>query len=132
MEYVNPSGEFDRDQRYISTRITADGRDGYPVEPGRYRLIVARACPWANRSIIVRRLKRLEAIRDVERRIEKAEGQQQDLPNVSVSKLLSPNEAQLDKRFNVFAPCAGCAWTVIPGREGHIFLIVNSHQALVE
>src|SRR4051812_48887101 len=53
-------GEYRRDQRYISTRITADGRDGYPVEPGRYRLIVSRACPWANRSIIVRRLLGLE------------------------------------------------------------------------
>ena len=60
MEYVNPSGEFTRDQNYIATRITADGRDGYPVEPGRYRLVVSRACPWANRSIIVRRLLGLE------------------------------------------------------------------------
>jgi putative glutathione S-transferase len=54
------SGEFNRDQNYLSTRITADARDGYPVEPGRYRLIVSRACPWANRSIIVRRLLGLE------------------------------------------------------------------------
>ncbi|HEX2048255.1 MAG TPA: glutathione S-transferase C-terminal domain-containing protein [Acidimicrobiales bacterium] len=60
--YVNPSGEFDRDTRYISTRITADGRDGYPVEPGRYRLVVSRACPWANRAIIVRRLLGLEPV----------------------------------------------------------------------
>jgi len=58
--YVNPSGEFSRDQNYITTRITADGRDGYPVEAGRYRLVVSRACPWANRSIIVRRLLGLE------------------------------------------------------------------------
>jgi glutathionyl-hydroquinone reductase len=49
-------GEFSRDMRYITTRITADGRDGYPVEAGRYRLVVSRACPWANRAIIVRRL----------------------------------------------------------------------------
>jgi glutathionyl-hydroquinone reductase len=59
---VNPSGDFNRDSRYITTRITADGRDGYPVEPGRYRLIVSRACPWANRAIIVRRLLGLEPV----------------------------------------------------------------------
>ncbi|NUR05374.1 MAG: glutathione S-transferase family protein [Nocardioidaceae bacterium] len=52
--------EFDRDTDYISDRVTADGRDGWPVEPGRYRLVVARACPWANRAIIVRRLLGLE------------------------------------------------------------------------
>ena len=59
--YVAPGGDFNRDTNYITTRITADGSDGYPVEPGRYRLIVARACPWANRAIIVRRLLGLEA-----------------------------------------------------------------------
>ena len=66
MSYVaDPSssdGEFNRDTDYIGTRITADGRDGYPVEPGRYRLVVARACPWANRTIIVRRLLGLEDV----------------------------------------------------------------------
>jgi putative glutathione S-transferase len=51
-----------RDQRYLTTRITADGRDGHPVEPGRYRLVVSRACPWANRSVIVRRLLGLEDV----------------------------------------------------------------------
>jgi len=55
-------GSYRRDQNYIRTRITADGRDGYPVEPGRYRLVVARACPWANRAIIVRRLLGLEDV----------------------------------------------------------------------
>jgi putative glutathione S-transferase len=60
--YVAGAGEFQRDTNYITTRITADGRDGYPVEPGRYRLIVARACPWANRTIVVRRLLGLEKV----------------------------------------------------------------------
>ncbi|MDR7172068.1 putative glutathione S-transferase [Nocardia kruczakiae] len=59
--YVEP-GEFKRDTNYITTRITADGRDGYPVEPQRYRLIAARACPWANRTLIVRRLLGLEQV----------------------------------------------------------------------
>jgi putative glutathione S-transferase len=31
----DPQGAYRRDQDYVTTRITADGRDGYPVEPGR-------------------------------------------------------------------------------------------------
>ncbi|WGW13909.1 glutathione S-transferase C-terminal domain-containing protein [Saxibacter everestensis] len=58
--YVEPGQEYHRDTNYIETRIARDGRDGYPVEPGRYRLVVARACPWANRAVIVRRLLGLE------------------------------------------------------------------------
>ncbi|MCC2307997.1 glutathione S-transferase family protein [Cellulomonas chengniuliangii] len=58
--YVTAGAEFTRDDRYIATRITADGRDGYPVEAGRYRLVVSRACPWASRAVIVRRLLGLE------------------------------------------------------------------------
>ena len=60
--YVTSGTEFTRDTNYITSRITRDGRDGYPVEPGRYRLIAARACPWANRTIIVRRLLGLEDV----------------------------------------------------------------------
>jgi putative glutathione S-transferase len=58
--------DFDRDTTYIEDRITRDGRDPgtgqkvWPVESGRYRLGAARACPWANRAIIVRRLLGLE------------------------------------------------------------------------
>jgi glutathionyl-hydroquinone reductase len=62
VSYVNPGGEYARDSRYITTRVTADGRDGFPVEPGRYRLVVSRACPWAGRAVIVRRLLGLEGV----------------------------------------------------------------------
>src|SRR5688500_14303229 len=61
-QYVSTGGEFTRDQRYISTRITAVGEDGFAVEPGRYRLVVSRACPWASRAVIVRRLLGLEEV----------------------------------------------------------------------
>jgi glutathionyl-hydroquinone reductase len=54
------AGEFVRDTKYLDGRITADGRGGWPVQPDRYRLVVARACPWANRTMIVRRLLGLE------------------------------------------------------------------------
>ncbi|OUE29878.1 Glutathionyl-hydroquinone reductase YqjG [Clavibacter michiganensis] len=53
-------GEFTRDTNYIEDRILRDGSQGWPVEAGRYRLVAARACPWANRSVIVRRLLGLE------------------------------------------------------------------------
>src|SRR5215217_6234896 len=64
--YVTGGVEFNRDTNYIEDRITADGRPGlngepgWPAEAGRYRLVAARACPWANRSVIVRRLLGLE------------------------------------------------------------------------
>jgi len=58
--YVTDGADFTRDTAYIPTRITRDARDGYPVEPGRYRLVAARACPWANRTVISRRLLGLE------------------------------------------------------------------------
>jgi putative glutathione S-transferase len=57
---LDTDGSYARNSNYLTTRVTADGRDGYPAEAGRYRLIVARACPWANRAVIVRRLLGLE------------------------------------------------------------------------
>lgn len=52
---------YQRDTQYIPERITADGRpDEYAVEAGRYRLVVSRACPWAHRTVIARRLLGLE------------------------------------------------------------------------
>jgi len=57
---MSETGEFKRDTTYLNGHITTDGRDGWPVEPSRYRLVVARGCPWANRSMIVRRLLGLE------------------------------------------------------------------------
>ncbi len=68
--YLTP-GEFDRDMNYIPDRITRDARrpdhgpvegELWPVEPGRYRLVAAKACPWATRSIIVRQLLGLEDV----------------------------------------------------------------------
>jgi putative glutathione S-transferase len=57
---MSKTGEFRRDAKYLDGRITADGSDGWPVAPQRYRLVVARGCPWANRTMIVRRLLGLE------------------------------------------------------------------------
>ncbi|MFF2920885.1 glutathione S-transferase family protein [Streptomyces celluloflavus] len=54
------SKPFKRSRSHFADRITADGRDGWPVEAGRYRLVASRACPWASRAVISRRLLGLE------------------------------------------------------------------------
>ncbi|MFE2103184.1 MULTISPECIES: glutathione S-transferase family protein [unclassified Streptomyces] len=53
---------FTRSKSHFTDRITSDGRDGWPVEAGRYRLVVSRACPWAGRAVISRRLLGLEDV----------------------------------------------------------------------
>ncbi len=60
MADTTTDGSYARDSRYLDARITADGSSGWPAGPGRYRLVAARACPWASRAIMVRRLLGLE------------------------------------------------------------------------
>jgi putative glutathione S-transferase len=55
-------GRFVRQSNRFTKRITADGSSGLPAEPGRYRLFVSYACPWAHRTLIVRRLLGLEDV----------------------------------------------------------------------
>src|SRR5262245_33890054 len=55
-------GEFVRAAYPFQGRITADGSSGYPAEPGRYHLYISWACPWAQRSAIVRRLLGLDEV----------------------------------------------------------------------
>jgi len=64
-------GEFQREDARFRNWITADGSagpsgdSGFPAESGRYHLYVSLACPWAHRTLIMRRLKGLEAHIDV-------------------------------------------------------------------
>lgn len=53
-------GEFVRTDAQFRDWITADGSSGFQAEPGRYHLFVSLACPWAHRTLIFRRLKKLE------------------------------------------------------------------------
>jgi putative glutathione S-transferase len=59
---TNADGDYVRSRNRFDSRITADGSSGWPVEPGRYRLVVSLACPWASRAVIVRRLLGLEDV----------------------------------------------------------------------
>ena len=56
------AGEFVRADSQFRGFVTADGSSGFRAEPGRYHLYVSLACPWAHRTIIYRRLKRLEDV----------------------------------------------------------------------
>jgi putative glutathione S-transferase len=56
------AGEFKRQTDVFRRYVTADGSSGYPAEAGRYHLYVSWACPWAHRTIIVRKLKKLEEV----------------------------------------------------------------------
>lgn len=61
-------GRFIRQESQFRNWITPDGsagpsgEGGFKAEPGRYHLYVALACPWANRALIMRKLKGLEEI----------------------------------------------------------------------
>ena len=57
---TGPRGEYVRQASAFSERVTADGSSGFRAEPGRYHLYVSLACPWAHRTIIFRKLKKLE------------------------------------------------------------------------
>ncbi len=53
-------GRFVRQNDAFREWVRADGSTAYGPEFGRYHLYVSYACPWAHRTIIVRRLKGLE------------------------------------------------------------------------
>ncbi len=55
-------GAFKRQADAFNGWVTDDGQSGYPAATKRYHLYVSWACPWAHRTIIVRKLKRLEDV----------------------------------------------------------------------
>jgi glutathionyl-hydroquinone reductase len=59
-EELSPDGRFIRQESAFHRWVTADGSSGFPAVAGRYHLYAALACPWSQRSLIVRLLKGLE------------------------------------------------------------------------
>jgi putative glutathione S-transferase len=53
-------GSFRRQESRFRRWVTPGGSGEFRLEPGRYHLYVARACPWAHRTIIGRLLMGLE------------------------------------------------------------------------
>jgi putative glutathione S-transferase len=55
-------GEFVRQASVFREQVCADPSSRFPAEPGRYHLYVSLACPWAHRTVIFRKLKKLEDV----------------------------------------------------------------------
>jgi putative glutathione S-transferase len=53
-------GSFVRPESGFRNRVTRDGSSGYKAKTGRYYLVTAPSCPWAHRTILMRKLKGLE------------------------------------------------------------------------
>ncbi|KAK4226369.1 hypothetical protein QBC38DRAFT_510470 [Podospora fimiseda] len=58
----DPTGEFKRQQSSFRHFISRSPGAQFPPEAGRYHLYISYACPWANRTLIARKLKGLEDI----------------------------------------------------------------------
>jgi putative glutathione S-transferase len=54
------NGKFIREDAQFRKQILDEPNATHPVEKNRYHLYVANACPWAHRTLIVRKLKQLE------------------------------------------------------------------------
>jgi putative glutathione S-transferase len=59
---VNDKGAFVRGVTKFRKSISSDPDAEFPAEKGRYHLWVADNCPWAHRTVITRKLKKLEDI----------------------------------------------------------------------
>jgi putative glutathione S-transferase len=59
---ITDDGEFRRRDSKFRDWISADASSSFAAEPGRYHLYVSFACPWAHRTLIVRRLKGLDHV----------------------------------------------------------------------
>ena len=59
---IDSKGAFVRKDAIFRSWVTADGSSGFKAEGGRYHLYVSLACPWAHRTLIVRKLKGLEEV----------------------------------------------------------------------
>jgi putative glutathione S-transferase len=55
-------GEFLRQEDQFRSWVEKGGSSKFPIASGRYHLYVSLACPWAHRTIIVRKLKKLENV----------------------------------------------------------------------
>jgi putative glutathione S-transferase len=68
LQASDAKGRFVRQPSSFRNWVTPDGapgptgEGGFAAEPGRYHLYVALICPWASRTLIARKLKKLDGV----------------------------------------------------------------------
>jgi putative glutathione S-transferase len=53
-------GAFLRPDSIFRDAVTRDGASGFKAASGRYQLVTAPSCPWAHRTVLMHKLKRLD------------------------------------------------------------------------
>lgn len=59
------AGAFKREPTQFRSQISNEKNARFPAEKGRYHLYVSLACPWAHRTLIFRKLKKLDEYIDI-------------------------------------------------------------------
>lgn len=104
--FASADGRFHR-QTSSFRDVVAKGTKFEP-EIGRYKLIVSLACPWAHRALIVRKLKRMDEVKDL-------------LPLTIVETFLGPDGWSVE-HLDVDRPNVHGTGNNIPGQEGKKWL----------
>jgi glutathionyl-hydroquinone reductase len=75
LRLTSGDGSFVRPESEFRSRVNRDGSSGFKAEAGRYALVSAPSCPWAHRTVLMRKIKGLEgAIPILQSDLPKGEG----------------------------------------------------------
>ena len=61
LRMADDDGSFVRPESGFRDRVTRDGSSSFKAEAGRYVLVTAPSCPWAHRTVLMRKLEALES-----------------------------------------------------------------------
>jgi putative glutathione S-transferase len=75
LRLTSGDGSFVRPESRFRDRVTRDGSSGFEAETGRYVVVSAPSCPWAHRTVLMRKIRGLEgAIPILQSDLPKGEG----------------------------------------------------------
>ncbi|XP_046841350.1 glutathionyl-hydroquinone reductase YqjG-like [Xenia sp. Carnegie-2017] len=112
---ITEKGEYVRPESGFRNWISADGTSGFKAEAGRYHLYVCYGCPWAHRTLILRKLKGLEnviAVDFVDWLLKKPEGWRFSKEKSGCTRDTVNNFEFLSEVYKLSNPTYSGNWTV--------------------